>query len=190
MGNTEKKLTQLLKAAGRGEEDALAKAIPKVHAKLREIAGRQMRKERSDHTLQPTALVNEVYLRFLDQNEIVLQDRNHFFAIAAILMRQILVNHAKAKNAQKRGGKMVPVQFNEKFHGGHMNDSQILALDDALKLLAKEDPRRAQVVELRYFGGLDIEETAEVLSTSPATVKRDWTVAKAWLFRELSKGNK
>jgi len=160
--------------------------LPVVYDELRRLAQSYLRKEHPGHTLQATSLVHEAYLKLIDQKVTAWQNRAHFFGIAAQLMRRILVDHARQKHAAKRGGSQIRVTFDE---GLPLSDDQgpdLVALDLALEKLAEIDERQARLVELRYFGGLSIEETAEVMQTSPATVKRDWTLAKAWLHRELS----
>lgn len=162
--------------------------LPAVYKELRRLAESYMRREYPGHTLQPTALVHEAYFKLIDQNSVKWQNRAHFFGVAAQLMRRILIDHARAKQAAKRGGSQAKVSFDEGLHWAETDEqsADLLALDAAMEKLAKIDERQAKVVELRYFGGLSVEETAEALQTSPATVKRDWAVAKAWLYRELS----
>jgi RNA polymerase sigma factor (TIGR02999 family) len=178
-------VTGLLKKWSQGDAAALDELMPLVERELRRLAGAFLRRERPDHTLQPTALVNEAYLRLIDQRGPHWQNRAQFFAVAAQIMRRILVDHARAHAAAKRGG---PVRFSlgeaDKF--GKNPDLEIMALHDVLKRLEEIDPRQSQVVELRFFGGLTIEETAEALNISHATVEREWTMARAWLLRELS----
>ncbi|MCB0418492.1 MAG: sigma-70 family RNA polymerase sigma factor [Bdellovibrionales bacterium] len=177
-------ITQLLQSYNTGDPQALEQLLPLIYGELKQLAGAYMRRENSDHTLQPTALVHEAYFRLVDQKGVEWKNRSHFFGIAAQLMRRILIDHARKKIAHKRGGKDIRVPFDEAKHGEN-SFSDILLLDDALKRLKELEPRQAQVVELRCFAGLSIEETAELLQTSPATVKRDWTVARAWLHSEL-----
>ena len=177
--------TKLLQAWRAGDAAALDQLIPLVHGELRRLARRYMGHERAGHTLQPTALVNEAYLRLLDLRQMRWKDRAHFFAMAARLMRRILVDSARSRGYQKRGGAAAQVSFDEALLVTNTRSDDIVALDDALTRLASGSPRRAQVVELRYFGGLSIEETAEALDVSPDTVKRDWRLAKAWLLRAL-----
>lgn len=181
-------VTQLLMAWGTGDESALRQLMPLVHAELRRMARRQMRREREDHTLQTTALVNEVYLRLIDVSRIRWQDRAHFFAMAARLMRRVLVDHARSRRYQKRGGGAVRVSLSHALEMQEERAPDIVALDDALDALAKVDARKSRVVELRFFGGLSVAETAEALGVSPETVMRDWRLAKAWLLRELLDG--
>jgi RNA polymerase sigma-70 factor, ECF subfamily len=179
-------VTQLLKAWGQGDEGALDRLIPLVQQELHRLAHHYMSREKIDHTLQTTALVNEVYLRIVDIAQVSWQDRAHFFAISARMMRRILTDFARARNYQKRGGAAVHVSFDEALAVSQGQDAEIVAVDEALVALATVDARKSQVVELRFFGGLSVEETAEVLKVSPETVKRDWRFAKAWLHRVLS----
>jgi RNA polymerase sigma-70 factor (ECF subfamily) len=178
-------ITELLLAWGRGDEAALNRLVPEVHAELRRIAGRCMAGERREHTLNATALVNEAYMRLVDVQHVNWQNRAHFLALAARLMRRVLVDHARAKGYQKRGGAMVRVTFDEALPVAKASHADLAAIDDALDALSVQDARKAQVVELRFFGGLSVEESAEVLNVSPETVMRDWKMAKAWLRREL-----
>ena len=180
-------VTMLLLAWANGDEGALQQLVPLVHRELRRLARRAMAGERADHTLQPTALVNEVYLRMVDLKSVRWNDRAHFFALSARLMRRILVDLARSRNYQKRGGGMAIVGLDEAAVPAPARGEELAALDEALERLATLDPRRSQVVELRFFGGLDVEETAEVLKVSRHTVMRDWTLARTWLFRELSR---
>ena len=182
--------TRLLLAWRAGDAAALDQLIPLVHGELRRLARRYMGHERRGHTLQPTALVNEVYLRLLDLRQMRWQDRAHFFAMAARLMRRILVDSARSWGYQKRGGAAAQVTFDEAVLVSHAHNDDLVALDEALTGLSAASPRRAQVVELRYFGGLSIEETAEALDVSIDTVKRDWRLARAWLLRELVEGHR
>jgi len=181
-------ITQILKRYSQGEQDALETLLPAIYSELRRLAQSYMRKEAAGHTLQPTALVHEAYFRLIDQKEVQWQNRAHFFGIAAQLMRRILIDHARARKAEKRGGSHTEVSFDENFHGADSPEApaDLLAIDAALEKLTVLNQRQAKVVELRYFGGLSVEEIAVALDTSPATVKRDWVVAKAWLYRELS----
>ncbi len=180
-------VTQMLRAWGAGDDKALERLTPVVEQELHRIAHRCMARERSGHTLQTTALVNEVYLRLVDINAVDWQDRAHFFAISARMMRRILTDFARSRGYQKRGGDAVQVSFDEAVFVAPQKDADILALDAALTELAKLYPRQSQVVELRFFGGLEVKETAEALKISPETVKRDWRFAKAWLLRALSR---
>jgi RNA polymerase sigma-70 factor (ECF subfamily) len=177
--------TALLLAWGRGETDAFDRLVPLVHAELRRLARRYMGRERPGHTLQATALVNEAYIRLIDIKHVQWQNRTHFFAMSARVMRRILVDSARARGNDKRGGGVRKVSFDEDLMGLPEAGSDLIALDDALCALEIEHPRKSQVVELRYFGGLTVEETGEALHVSPDTVKRDWRFAKLWLLREL-----
>jgi RNA polymerase sigma factor (TIGR02999 family) len=181
-------MTQLLAAWGDGDREALHKLLPLVHQELRRLAHRYMGREGAGHTLQTSALVNEAYLRLIDQNEVRWQNRAHFFGIAARIMRRILVDYARSRKYQKRGGGALRVEFDETMIVSPERAAEVVAVDEALVRLAKIDPRKSQLVELRFFGGLSIEETAEVLKVSPGTVMRDWTLAKAWLRREITGG--
>jgi RNA polymerase sigma factor (TIGR02999 family) len=184
-GRRRGRLTTLLLNWTDGDRAAMDELAPLVYDELRRLARRQMAGERQGHLLQPTALVNEAFLRLVDIHQVQWRSRAHFFAIASRVMRRILVEHARARAFQKRGGGAVHVTFDEATVVPGTT-YQIVALDDALKALAAEDDRKARVVELRYFGGLSVEETAEVLGVSPETVMRDWRYAKHWLLRELS----
>jgi RNA polymerase sigma factor (TIGR02999 family) len=177
--------TELLVAWGRGEQRAFDELVPLVQDELRRIAKRYMARERPDHTLQATALVNEAYLRLIDLKQIRWQDRAHFFAMSARVMRRILVDFARARRQEKRGGGAKKVTLDEALVVSSESGQDLVALDEALTELAKVHPRKSEVVELRYFGGLSLEETAEALSVSIDTVKRDWRFAKLWLLREL-----
>lgn len=179
-------VTQLLIEIRAGKRDAEAKLIPLVYRELRRLAASYLRGERADHTLQPTALVHEAYLRLTKLHEVDWQSRSHFFATAATVMRRILVDHARAQNANKREGCRDAVSLEEALVVSPARSLQLIALDDALDRLAKLDVRRSKIVELRFFGGLSEEETGEVLGISARTVKRDWRVAKAWLYNEVS----
>ena len=181
-------VTQLLQAWGQGESAALGQIIPIVYHELRRMARRYMAGERPGHTLQTTALVNEVYLKLIDSQQVNWQNRAHFFAICAQLMRRILVDFARSRGYQKRGGGAQKVTLVEELLGPRERGRDLLALDDALKVLADFDSRKSRVVELRFFGGLSVEETAEVLKVSTDTVTRDWKMAKLWLGRELRHG--
>ncbi|HET9406603.1 MAG TPA: sigma-70 family RNA polymerase sigma factor [Candidatus Sulfotelmatobacter sp.] len=178
-------VTLLLSALTRGDEHAGSKLIPLVYDELRRLAASYMRRERVDHTLQATALVNEAYLKLVEQRAVNWQSRAHFFGIAAQLMRRILIDHARGHLRQKRGGEQKIVSLDEAIVVAEQRGDELLALDDCLNRLAKIDPRQARVVELRFFGGLTVEEAAQVLDVSPKTVKRDWNVAKAWLYADL-----
>ncbi|HLV87775.1 MAG TPA: sigma-70 family RNA polymerase sigma factor [Candidatus Sulfotelmatobacter sp.] len=178
-------VTLLLSALTRGEQHAASKLIPVVYDELRRLAASYMRRERIDHTLQATALVNEAYLKLVEQRSVDWQSRAHFFGIAAQLMRRILIDHARGQLRQKRGGEMQMVSLDEAFVFSEQQGDELLAINDSLEKLTKVDPRQARVVELRFFGGLTVEEAAQVLGVSPKTVKRDWNVAKAWLYADL-----
>jgi RNA polymerase sigma factor (TIGR02999 family) len=180
-------VTQLLIAWSNGDRGALEKLMPLVYDELRRLARRYMNREPAGHTLQTTALVNEAYLRLIEQKEVKWQNRAHFFAISAQLMRRILVSMARARQADKRGGEARQVSLDEAMVFSEERAAELVALDDAMNELAALDPRRSRVVELRYFGGLSVEETAEVLKVSPDTVMREWKRAKAWLYAELNK---
>jgi RNA polymerase sigma factor (TIGR02999 family) len=182
-------VTHLLKAWSTGDEQALVKLTPLVYDQLHRIAQCCMAGERSGHTLQTTALVNEVYLQLVDCQKIDWKDRAHFFAVSAQLMRRILVDFARARGYQKRGGGTKHLSLDEAPSVSNEPDANLVALDDALNALAAVDGRKSKVVELRFFGGLSIEETAEVLRVSVETVVRDWRLAKVWLLRELSEAN-
>jgi len=181
-------VTQLLKACGHGDEGALGRLIPLVQQELHRLAHCYMSREKPDHTLQTTVLVNEVYLRLVDIAQVSWQDRAHFFAIAARMMRRILTDFARSRNYQKRGGAVLHVSFDEALAVSKERDAEIMAIDEALVALAAVDARKSQVVELRFFGGLSVDETAEVLKVSPETVKRDWRFARSWLHRALGGG--
>jgi len=175
----------LLLAWRKGDEAALERLVPLVHEELRQIARRCMAGERAGHSLQATALVNEAYVRLVDVQHVNWQDRTHFLAMAARLMRRVLVDHARSRGYQKRGGDAARVTFDEGLEVGDQTGRGLVALDDALQALAKFDERKSRVIELRFFGGLSVEETASVLKVSPDTVMRDWRLAKAWLLREM-----
>jgi RNA polymerase sigma factor (TIGR02999 family) len=180
-------VTALLLSWSAGDQAALDQLVPLVHEQLHRLARRQMGRERVGHTLQPTALVNEAYLRLIDASQVQWKDRAHFFAISARLMRQILVDFARSRQNLKRGGGMRQISLNDALEVLPDGRTDLVALDCALQALSTLSSRRSQVVELRFFSGLSVEETAEVLSVSPETVKRDWRLAKVWLLRELSK---
>ena len=179
-------VTQLLVNWGNGDQQSLDALMPVVYDELRRQARRYLRRERPDHTLQSTALVNEAYLRLVDQRSANWRNRSQFFGIAAQLMRRILVDHARGRSAAKRGSGAPKLALVEELAGAAAPDVDLVALDDALNKLAEFDPQQSRIVELRFFSGLSIEDTAEALGISPATVKRDWSTAKAWLYRELS----
>ena len=181
-----REVTQLLLAWNDGDESALEKLVPLVYDELRRLAKRRMRLERPDHTLQTTALINEAYLRLVDVHKVHWQNRAHFFALCARLMRRILVDYARRRHYAKRGGGAQPISLDQSLPVAAGRSPDLVAVDKALHALAEVDARKAQVVELRFFGGLTVEDTAEVLKVSPETVRRDWRIAKAWLLRELS----
>jgi RNA polymerase sigma-70 factor, ECF subfamily len=185
MESPSSEVTELLRQWTDGRQDALDRLIPQIYGELRRLAASYLRRERADHTLQPTALVNEAFLKLVDQRAVRWQNRAHFFGIAAQAMRRILVDHARARVAGKRGAGERPLPLDEAVVFADMPSADILALDEALTRLATFDPQQSRVVELRFFGGLTMEETAEVLRISPATVGREWTMAKAWLYAEL-----
>jgi RNA polymerase sigma factor (TIGR02999 family) len=181
-------VTQLLQAWGGGDQHALDKVFPAVYEELRRQARRHLRAERANHTLQATELVNEAYLRLVDQRQARWQNRAQFFGIAAQAMRRILVDHERSRHAAKRGGSAIQLPLEEAHDVAEASDVDLMDLDEALTRLAALDPQQGRIVELRYFSGMSIEETAEVLGISPATVKRDWSMARAWLRRELEGG--
>jgi RNA polymerase sigma-70 factor (ECF subfamily) len=178
-------VSNLLRAWRGGDKAALDELIPRVYKELHRLAHLYMRRERAGHNLQTTALVNEAYIRLIDAREVDWQDRAHFFAISSNLMRRILVDFARTSGYQKRGGKAKKVTLDEDLVISPEPNADIIKLDDALRALSEFDPRKAKVVEMRFFGGLSVEETAEVLKVSPDTVKRDWRLAKVWLLNEL-----
>lgn len=180
-------VTALLRDWSRGDPLALERLIPLVFEDLRRIAANMFLRENDGHTLQPTALVNEVYIRLTDQRQVQWQNREQFFAVASLLMRRILVDHAKRRQAAKRGSGVANVPLDEALAIAGMKDLDLVALDEALSRLAEIDPRQSRVVEMRFFVGLDQDEIAEVLGISVTTVKREWKTARLWLFRELSK---
>ena len=181
-------VTRLLVSWSNGDQQALDQLTPLVYAELRRLAARYLRRERSDHTLQSTALVHEAFLRLVDQRDVRWQNRAHFFGVAAQIIRRILVDYARARQTAKRGSEPCKLSLDEAIGTAERRDMDLIALDDALEGLAKIDPQQSRIVELRFFAGLSIEETAEVLGVSRATVNRDWVTAKAWLFRELTGG--
>jgi len=178
-------VTKLLVAWGNGDEAARDELMPLVYVELRRLAHRYMGRERPGHTLQTSGLVNEAYLRIIDQSQVHWQNRAHFFGIAAQMMRRILVDYARNRQYAKRGGSARQVSLDEAMIVSEERSAEVIALDDALKGLTQFDPRKSQIVELRFFGGLSIEETAEILKVSPGTVMRDWTLAKAWLRKQM-----
>ena len=182
-------VTQLLLAWSEGDKAALDRLMPLVYSELHLLAEGYLRRERTDHGLQATALVNEAYVRLVDIQRVHWENRTHFFAISARLLRQILVDFARKRSYQKRGAGIQHISLEATLLVGEQPDEDLAALDEALKKLAEVDPRKSQVVELRFFGGLNIEEAAEVLEVSPETIKRDWRLAKSWLKRQLSEGD-
>jgi RNA polymerase sigma factor (TIGR02999 family) len=180
-------VTRLLDDWGKGDRSALDKLFPLVQAELRRIAGRQMSQERPGHTLQATALVNEAYLRLAGQEGFEWQSRSHFYAVCAQVMRHILIDHARARARDKRGGDAIQVSLNEAELIGEKADD-FIALDDALNVLERVDPQKSKIVELRYFAGLSVEQTAEVMNISERTARREWQRAKAWLYRMITEG--
>ena len=188
MSTSAQSVTQLLVEWSHGDQNALERLTPLVYGELRRLARRHLSRERSDHTLQSTALVHEAYLRLVDQRSVQWQNRAHFFGVAAQLIRRILIDHARARQAGKRGAGACLLSLDEALDSPAEGRSlDIVALDDALEQLAKIDPRQSRIVELRFFAGLTVQETAEVLNISTPTVNREWNAAKAWLFRELNR---
>lgn len=186
---TQAQITDLLIAWGDGDQAALERLFPLVYDELRRVAAFYLRRERSDHTLQPTALVNEVYLRLFDQRRVGWQNRAQFFGVAAQMMRRILVSHARSRHAAKRGGSDQRITLQDELAVTDQRDVNLLALDDALTKLETIDPEKSKLVELRFFSGLTVPETAEVMSISPRTVDRQWQTAKAWLYREIARSS-
>ena len=186
MGETSSPVTEWLVAWSAGDETALERLVPVVHAELRRLARREMRRERAGHTLQTTALVNEAYLRLVDVSGVTWASRAHFFAMSARIMRRILIDHARSRRYLKRGGGTRVVSFEEGLTVADEGGADLVALDDALKALARLDERKSRVVELRFFGGLSVEETAAALGVSESTVLREWRFAKSWLLKELA----
>jgi len=182
---TGRSVTQLLAAWSGGDASALDALMPLVYDELRRVAGRQLASERGSHTLQPTALVNEAFLKLVDQTRASWKDRTHFYSVAAQIMRRILIDHARRRLAGKRGGGAETVSLDGVADWPEPRDLDVLLLDEALTELATFDPRQSRVVELRFFAGLSVEETAEALQLSTATVKREWRMARAWLVRQL-----
>jgi RNA polymerase sigma factor (TIGR02999 family) len=183
-------ITRLLRAWSAGDESALGQLAPLVESELHRLAQRYLRQERPGHTLQPTALVNEAYLRLLDWKNVDWQNRAHFMGMAATMMRRILVDHARHHSFLKRGGEAIKVSLDAEQIVSSERDPDLIALDEALTRLAEIDARKSQVIELRFFGGLSVEEAAEVMKISPRTVKREWSLAQAWLHCELTGGEK
>jgi RNA polymerase sigma factor (TIGR02999 family) len=185
MDTPQEDITTLLVRWGHGDQRALDALTPMVYQELRRLANSRLRRERSDHTLDGTALVHEAYLRLVDQKQVEWRSRNQFYALAAELIRRILVDHARARVAAKRGGGGVKLSLDEALAPAQEREQDLVSLDDALNALGQADPQQSRIVELRYFAGLTIEETADVLGLSPATIKRDWVIAKAFLKREM-----
>jgi RNA polymerase sigma factor (TIGR02999 family) len=180
-------VTGLLVDWSNGDRVALERLMPLIYDELRRMAARYLKSERPNHTIQTTALVHEAYLRLIDQRNVRWQNRAHFFGVAAQMMRRILVNYARDQHAEKRGGKMHKLSLDEAMTLAESKNMELIALDDALNRLAETDPRKCQLVELRFFSGLTIEEASSVLGVSLATAKRDWLMARAWLYREINK---
>lgn len=180
-------ITEVLRQVTDGKEDAQARLMPLVYAELRRVAAAYMRRERPGHTLQATALVHEAYIKLVGQHEVHWQNRAHFFGVAAQVMRRILVDHARAQRAGKRGGPRNQVTLDDAMLVEQHGPADLIELDEALNRLAAFDARQSRIVELRYFGGLSVEECACLLNVSPKTIKRDWSVARAWLYGELTK---
>ena len=180
-------VTRLLVRLTDGDRGVLDELLPVVYGELRKLASSYLRRERVGHTLQPTALVHEAYMRLVDQTQVQWQNRAHFFGVAAQMMRRILVDHARAHEAEKRGGEFQKLSLDENIDVSGERDVNLVALDDALNLLAEIDPQKSKIVELRFFGGLSVEETAEVLGVSAPTVKRQWRMAKAWLYGQVKR---
>jgi len=181
-------VTQILRDWSGGDAGAAERLMPLVYDELRRLARSYLRRERSDHTLQPTALVNEAYLKLVDQTRVSWQDRHHFFGIAAQMMRRVLVDHARANAAEKRGGQRGKVSLDDVNVSTGERAAELVELDDALRRLTEVFPRKGQVVELRFFGGFSVEESAAILGVSDKTVMREWESAKLWLYRELDEG--
>jgi RNA polymerase sigma factor (TIGR02999 family) len=179
-------ITQLLVAWSDGDQTARDKLMPLVYEELHRLAHQYMKRESPGHTLQTSALVNEAFVKLVDQRNVLWRNRAHFYGIAAQLMRRILVDHARSRKTAKRGGGVVATSFDDGLYISQKRSGEVVAVHEALEQLAKFDQRKGQIVELRFFGGLSIDETAEVLGVSPGTVMRDWTLAKAWLLREIS----
>ena len=182
---TSENVTHLLVELSNGNHAVVDSLLPLIYDELRSLAANYLRRERRDHTLQPTALVHEAYLRLVDQTRVNWQNRAHFFGVAAQLMRRILVDHARAHNAEKRGHDFQMVSLDANIDKAAERSAELIALDDALKELAEIDEQKSRIVELRYFGGLSVEETAEVLGVTPVTIKRHWRMAKAWLHGRM-----
>lgn len=181
-------LTELLREASNGNRAALDQLVPRLYQELRHLAHRRLQQERQDHTLSTTALVHEAYLKLIDQERVAWRDRAHFFGVAAQMMRRILIDYARTAQRLKRGGGQVAVALEDDLVAAPDRSAEVLAIDEALTRLARLDPQQARVVECRFFGGMTVEETAEALGISTATVKRDWKVARLWLYREVQQG--
>ena len=186
MPSSPQQVTELLTAWSSGDQTARDRLVPLVYDELHRLAHQYMKREAPGHTLQTSALVNEAFVKLVDQRNVRWQNRAHFFAIAAQLMRRILVDHARGRQTAKRGAGVHPVSFDDGLYVSEKRNAEVVAVHEALEQLAKFDQRKGQIVELRFFGGLSIDETAQVLGVSPGTVMRDWTLAKAWLLREIS----
>jgi RNA polymerase sigma factor (TIGR02999 family) len=184
---SQRQVTQLLLDWREGDQEALNRLIPLVHQELKRLARHYMRRERAGHTLQTSALVNEAYIQLVDYKRVQWKDRAHFLAVAAQVMRRILIDYARNRQSLKRGAEARKVSLDEAATLADERAAEMIALDEALTSLAELDPRKSQIVELRYFGGLEIEETAHVINVSPATVKREWAAARLWLHREINK---
>jgi RNA polymerase sigma-70 factor (ECF subfamily) len=180
-------VTELLIELSNGRREAVDMLLPIIYDELKRVAANYLRRERPDHTLQPTALVNEAYMKMIDITQVSWQNKAHFIGVAANQMRRILVDHARTHNAQKRGGEFQILTLNEEIDKSDEETADLIALDDALNELAKMDPIKAKIVELRYFGGLSTDETAEVLGVAPITIKRHWKLTKAWLYGQLTR---
>lgn len=187
MQPTSTQVTELLLRWSKGDVDAREQLVPLVYEELRRMARHYLAAQRNNHTLQSTALVHEAYLRLIEHTSVRWDNRVHFFAVAAQLMRRILVDHARMKHAQKRGGNCITLQLDEEVAPSNQREVNLVALDDALDSLAKLDERQCRLVELRFFGGLSIDEASRALEISPATVKREWATARLWLLREMSR---
>lgn len=182
----DQEITRLLLAWREGEKSALDRLMPAVYEELKRLASAYMRRQRPGHSLQTVDLVNEAYMRLIDSSRVNWQDRNHFYAISSQIMRRLLVDSARKRNSQKRGGGRAQITLEDNLEIAADAGTDLVALDEAMKLLAELNPRQSRIIELRYFGGLTEEETAEVLGVSSRTIRRDWTVARAWLYRELT----
>jgi RNA polymerase sigma factor (TIGR02999 family) len=186
----QEEVTKLLLKISNGDQEAVGELLPVVYDELRRLAANYMRRERSGHTLQPTALVHEAYMRLVDQTRVNWQNRAHFLGVAAQMMRRILLDHARQHQAEKRGSDFQKLSLDENIDKAVELSDELIALDDALKTLAQVDPQKARLVELRYFGGLTFDETAEVLGVAPLTVQRHWRLARAWLYEQLNRAEK